>query len=84
MRATSASGSPASARSMFTIDTLFARTFGTTTSRPSGVTEGINGWVCSYGSSVPTRTRATSALPAPALARSTSITEIVFPADPSR
>jgi hypothetical protein len=28
---------------MLTIDTLSARKFGTITSRPSGVTEGING-----------------------------------------
>ena len=69
MRATSASRLAASARSMFTIDTLFARTFGTITSRPSGVTDGISGWVGSNGSSVPTRTRATSARSAPALAR---------------
>ena len=50
--------------------------FGTTKRRPSGETVGTSGWVSTSGSSVPTRTRATSASGSPLAARSTSIEEI--------
>ena len=65
---------------MLTIETLSARTLGTTTSRPSGLTVGINGWLCAEGSSVPTRTRTISA-PTPVLARASEVLAALEKAD---
>src|SRR5262249_18390490 len=79
MRATSACGSCATARRTSTIDTLFVRKLATTISRPSGVQATVNGRDWPPGSSVPTRTRASSAPRAPARARSTSMIEMVLP-----
>src|SRR5207302_4931942 len=73
MRATSAPGSCARARRRSTIDTLFPEKLATMICRPSGVQARVKGRVWPPGSSVPTRTRATSALGAPMRARSTSM-----------
>ena len=64
------------------METFPALKFGTTTCLPSGVTEGMKGRVGVPGSSVPTRTRATSASAAPMRALSTSMIETVLPGTP--
>jgi hypothetical protein len=45
---------------MLTIETLFARKFGTMTLLPSGVNDGMKDRVCTFGSLVPMSTRLTS------------------------